>query len=382
MTLDYNAMPEDEFRSMLRSFIASECPESMLNKARRMRWGESKEWCYKLSKRGFAAPLWPVEHGGMGLTAATMLVYQDEFDRAGVARHPDVGLVMMGPLLIQFGTEEQKAHYLPRIVSFEDRWCQGYSEPGAGSDLASLRTSAVLDGDEWVLNGHKIWTTLAQDATDIFILARTDPAAKKQAGISFFLARMDTPGITVRPITTLAGEEEFCEVFFDNVRIPAGNIVGAVNDGWTMAKALLGFERLFHGSPKFSQIALFRLERMGRALGLFADPIFVARFTELSLDVADLAATYARYSDRLKQGGKLGPEVSILKVWGTETTQAITEAMIDFAQEQGAALGPQVYGDTMADPLGHYMLARPGTIYGGSCEIQRNILAKAVLGLP
>lgn len=382
MTVDYNAMDEAEFRRMLRDFIDAECPEGMLNKARRMRWHESETWCHKLSARGFAAPLWPVEHGGMGLGADKMLAYQDEFDRAGVARHPDIGLIMMGPLLIRFGTEAQKAHYLPRILSFEDRWCQGYSEPGAGSDLASLRTSAVLDGDAWVLNGQKIWTTLAQDATDIFVLARTDPDAKKQAGISFFLARMDTPGITVRPIRTLGGEEEFCEVFFDNVRVPAENIVGHVNDGWTMAKALLGFERLFHGSPKFAQIALFRLEAIARELGKFHDAVFVDTFARLSLDVADLAATYSRYSEKLKSGQALGAEVSILKIWSTETTQRITEVMIDVAQEQGVVLGGSEFGGLSGDPLGHYFLARPGTIYGGTCEIQRNIVAKAVLHLP
>lgn len=382
MAADYNAMDETDFRQMLRTFIAVECPPEMMNQARRMHWHEAREWCLKLSAKGWAAPAWPTEYGGMGLNIDKMLAYQDEFDRAGVARHPDIGLVMMGPLLIRYGTEEQKAHYLPRILSFRDLWCQGYSEPGAGSDLASLRTSAVLDGDHWVLNGQKIWTTLAQEATDIFILARTDQKAKKQAGISFFLARMDIPGITVRPIRTLAGDEEFCEIFFDNVRVPLQNIVGDVNHGWTMAKMLLGFERLFHGSPKFAQNALFRLQAMARALNLFDDTAFVETFTRLSLDVADLAATYARFADALKTGRQLGPEVSILKIWGTETTQRITELMMEVALEQGTVMGPTAFGDEKADPLGHYFLARPGTIYGGTCEIQRNILAKSVLRLP
>lgn len=382
MSTDYNAMPEAEFRRMVRQFIASNCPPAMINQARRVRFHEAKAWCRKLAERGWSGPAWPVEHGGMGLDIEKLLAFQDEFDRGGVSRHPDIGLTMLGPLLIRFGTEAQKAHYLPRILSFQDLWCQGYSEPGAGSDLAALRTAAVPDGDHWVLNGQKIWTTLAQDATDIFILARTDPAAKKQAGISFFLARMDTPGITVRPIETLAGDAEFCEVFFDDVRVPAANIVGAVNDGWTMAKALLGFERLMHGSPKFAQIALFRLEAIGRGLGLFDDAVFADRFTRLSLDVADLATTYARFADALKTGRPLGPEVSILKVWGAETTQRITEYMLEVAQEHGTAVAASAFGGETADPLGHYFLARPGTIYGGTCEIQRNILAKTVLRLP
>jgi alkylation response protein AidB-like acyl-CoA dehydrogenase len=382
MSVDYNALDERDFRRMVRDFVRAECPPGMIHQARRVHWREAKDWCLKLAAKGWSAPAWPVEHGGMGLDIEKLLAFQDEFDRAGVARHPDIGLSMLGPLLIRFGGVEQKAHYLPRIASFQDLWCQGYSEPGAGSDLAALRTSAVRDGEHWVINGQKIWTTLAQDATDIFLLARTDPQARKQAGISFFLARMDTPGITVRPIRTLAGDEEFCEVFLDEVRVPAQNIVGAVNEGWAMAKALLGFERLMHGSPKFAQLALFRLEAMARATGRFADPVFVETFTRLSLDVADLAATYARFADALKGGRALGPEVSILKIWGAETAQRITEAMLDAAEERGAFRGASDFGAAQVDPLGHYFLSRPGTIYGGSSEIQRNILAKAVLGLP
>lgn len=383
MTVDYNAMDEQAFRAMLRDFIAAECPPHLINQARRVRWDEAKDWFLKLSARGWLAPAWPVENGGMGLNVEKMLAYHDEFDSAGVARHPDIGIVMLGMLLVRFGTPEQKAYYLPRILSGEDVWCQGYSEPGAGSDLAALRTSAVLDGDEWVINGQKIWTTLAQDSTDIFILARTDPSArKKQQGISFFLARMDTPGITVRPIKTLAGDEEFCEVFLDDVRVPNDNIVGAVNDGWTMAKALLGFERLTHGSPKFAQMALLRLETMGRELGVLDEPSFAGKYTQLALDVADLTATYARFAETLKNGGALGPEISILKLWGPDLYQRISEFMIDVAQESGTVVGPTLFGAQEVDPLGYYFLSRPTTIYGGASEIQRNILAKSLLGMP
>ncbi|RDD72023.1 acyl-CoA dehydrogenase family protein [Paracoccus versutus] len=382
MAIDYNAMDEQDFRRMLRDFIAAECPPHLINQARRVNWHEARDWFLKLSAKGWLAPAWPVEHGGMGLNVEKMLAYHDEFDSAGVARHPDIGIVMLGMLLVRFGTEAQKAHYLPRILAGEDVWCQGYSEPGAGSDLASLRTSAVLDGDHWVINGQKIWTTLAQDSTDIFILARTDPAAKKQQGISFFLARMDTPGITVRPIKTLAGDAEFCEVFLDDVRVPRDNIVGAVNDGWTMAKALLGFERLTHGSPKFAQMALLRLETMGRELGIFDDPSFAGTYTQLALDVADLTATYARFAETLKGGGALGPEISILKLWGPDLYQRISEFMLDVAQENGSALGPTRFGGAEVDPLGYYFLSRPTTIYGGASEIQRNILAKTLLGMP
>ena len=288
---------------------------------------------------------------------------------------------MLGMLLIKFGTPRQRAHYLPRILRCEDLWCQGYSEPNSGSDLASLRTRAVLDGDHWVVNGQKIWTTLAQDCTDIFMLVRTEPDATRQKGISFLLARMDTPGITVRPIRTLAGEEEFCEVFFDNVRVPLGNIIGQVNEGWTMAKALLGFERITIGSPKVAQVALLRLADLARRTGAWRDPAFIDTYTQLHVDVEDHVATYERFAAVLKKGGDLGPEVSILKIWVTETYQRIVEFMLEVAQEHGAVSGPSQVDGGEVDPLGFYWLARPATIYAGSSEIQRNILAKAVLGL-
>ncbi|MEP3330345.1 acyl-CoA dehydrogenase family protein [Sedimentitalea sp.] len=383
MSTDYNAMNESDFRMMLREFIASECPDHMINQARRIHWEESQDWFKKLSKKGWLAPAWPAEHGGMGLDIEKMIAYQSEFDRAGVARHPDIGIVMLGMLLVRFGTDEQKAYYLPRILTGENLWCQGYSEPGAGSDLASLRTSAVLDGDHWLVNGQKIWTTLAQEATDIFVLVRTDPnAPKKQQGISFLLARMDSPGITVRPIKTLSGDEEFCEVFFDNVRVPKDNIVGNVNEGWTMAKALLGFERLNHGSPKPAQMALDQLEEIAQSLGVQDQPWFTDKFMQLALDVEDLTATYARFAATLKSGGALGPEISILKLFGPDLYQRISEFMIEVAQEYGAAQHPTQIGNYSFDPMGCYFLSRPVTIFGGASEVQRNILAKAVLGMP
>lgn len=381
MPIDYNAMDEGKFRAMLRKFIAAECTPHMQNQARRVRVAEAKDWMLKLSAKGWLAPAWPVEHGGMGLNSEKMLAYNDEFDTAGVARHPDIAIVMLGMLLVRFGSEAQKAYYLPRILSCEDFWCQGYSEPGAGSDLASLRTAAVLDGDHWVLNGQKIWTTLAQDSTDIFILARTDPTAKKQQGISFFLARMDTPGITVRPIKTLAGDEEFCEVFLDNVRLPKDAIVGGVNEGWTLAKALLGFERLTHGSPKTAQMALNRLQALAQERGAFADAAFQETFTQLALDVADLTTTYGRFAETLKNGGSLGPEISVLKLWGPDLYQRISEAMLDVAQDHAANDGETAFGDQSFDPLGTWFLSRPTTIYGGSSEVQRNIVAKSLLGM-
>ncbi|MGE4239023.1 acyl-CoA dehydrogenase family protein [Ramlibacter sp.] len=381
MAIDYNAMPEAEFRTMLRDFIRAECTPNLLFQGRRVRWKEIEPWTRKLAAKGWLAPAWPVEHGGMGLGAEKLVAYHDEIDNAGVSRGLEMGVVMIGMLLLKFGTPEQKAHYLPRILSCEDLWCQGYSEPNSGSDLASLRTQAVLDGDHWVINGQKIWTTLAQDCTDIFMLVRTDPDAPKQKGISFLLARMDTPGITVRPIRTLAGEEEFCEVFFDNVRVPRENIVGRANEGWSMAKALLGFERITIGSPKVAQVALLRLADLGRRVGAFDDPAFVETYTRLQLDVLDHVTVYERFAAVLKKGGDLGAEVSILKIWITEVYQRITEYTLEVAQEYGAVSGPSRIGGGEVDPLGFFWLSRPATIYAGSSEIQRNILSKAVLGL-
>jgi alkylation response protein AidB-like acyl-CoA dehydrogenase len=335
-----------------------------------------------LSKHGMIAPNWPSEHGGMGLTPAKFLIFMEEQERLGVSRAPDMGVVMIGPVLIRFGTAQQRQYYLPKIIACEHIWCQGYSEPNAGSDLASLRCEAVLDGDDFVVTGQKTWTTLAQDATHIFMLVRTDKTAKKQEGISFLLADCTLPGITVRPIRNLAGHEEFSEVFFDAVRVPRKNIVGEINQGWTIAKALLGFERLFLGSPKQSHSALQRLENLARRLGRFDDPVFLDKFTQAQMDVADLSALYARFADLVRQGKPLGADTSMLKIFATETFSRITQLILETAGSAGALAGQtEIEGETF-DILTPFYNARPATIYGGSNEIQRGILAKQVLKLP
>jgi alkylation response protein AidB-like acyl-CoA dehydrogenase len=283
---------------------------------------------------------------------------------------------------MQFGSEEQKQHYLPGTLSGEFIWCQGYSEPNAGSDLASLQTRATRRDDGFVINGQKIWTSLADDATHIYLLARTDPHAKKQAGISFFLVDLKTPGITVRPIRNLAGHEEFCHVYFDDVRVPSAGLVGKLNDGWNIAKALLSFERLNIGSPRRPQYALRRLEAVARAKGLFSDSGFVDRYVAIKLDLEDLAALYSRFVEQAKRGERLGPEVSMLKICTMETWQRLTELLVEIGDEQGVMPGVQEVAGTQADFLNAFYYARPATIYGGSSEIQRNILAKYVLGLP
>ena len=239
---DWNAMIDADFRRDVRQFFETEYPEELRHLPHRPRFAEIEHWHRKLHANGWVAPAWPTEYGGMGLSASKLLIFYEEQQRWGVNRGRDMGVQMVGPLIIKFGTETQKAYWLPRILSCKDIWCQGYSEPGAGSDLANLRTSAMIKGDEFVINGQKIWTTMAHDATHIFMLVRTDPKApKKQQGISFILVPMDQPGIEVRTITTLAGETEFCEVFFDDARTPFENLVGELNKGWTMAKSLLSF---------------------------------------------------------------------------------------------------------------------------------------------
>ncbi|MCX8494919.1 MAG: acyl-CoA dehydrogenase [Akkermansiaceae bacterium] len=379
---DWAELSEAAFRRAVRSFLHAHYPAHLRHAPRRVHWHEIKDWYLALSRQGWIAPAWPREHGGMALPPDRMLAFIEEFEDFGAARMPDQGLINLGPVLIQHGTPEQQLHWLPKIISGEHIWCQGYSEPNAGSDLASLRTEAVPDGDDFIVNGQKIWTTLAQDATHIFLLVRTDKTVKKQAGISFLLADLKTPGITVRPIRNIAGEDEFCEVFLDNVRVPRANLVGRLNEGWSIAKALLGFERLFVGSPKTVHHALGLLRRFARREGMFADAAFTAEMAVLELDLADLLAAYAVFADIVKRGDALPPSVSLLKIFATETYTRIAAKIVDVAAEHGGTRLELDLGDTAVEPLAPLFTATITTIYGGSNEIQRNILARQVLDLP
>ena len=259
MSTKLNAMDDEAFRLLVRSWVADNYPPEIRNPTKRLHWEESKEWYFRLARKGWLCPGWPVEFGGMGLSTAKQLIMLDEFEQYGCARLIDQGVLMIGPLLIAHGNKQQRDFFLPKILTGDHIWCQGYSEPNAGSDLASLRTYAEQDGDHYVINGQKIWTSMAMDANMIYVLARTNRQAKKQEGISFFLVPMDTPGITVRPLVTLDLNAEFAETFFDNVRVPAANMVGQPNKGWSMAKDLLGFERIYVGSPKQASYALARM---------------------------------------------------------------------------------------------------------------------------
>jgi len=380
---DWDSVPEAEFRRVVRRFFQEKFPDRLRNSTQRfVPWEQGKDWYLTLSRQGWIAPAWPKAHGGMGLPPDKHLAFLEEQERLGVARVPDLGILMLGPLLIRYGTAEQQKHYLPRILSGVDLWCQGYSEPNAGSDLASLRTKAVLEGDHFVVTGQKIWTSLATQATHIFLLVRTDDSAKPQAGISFLLVDLATPGITIRPIKDLLGHEEFCEVFFDGVRVPRENIVGELNQGWTMAKSLLGFERIHVASPRQSLNALAQLRAIADARGLFTDEIFAMKYAALELDVLDASSAYAHFAEIIKSGRELPTAVSYLKIWSTETYQRICTLMIEAAGEAGGTLGRQSFGHEAIDVMAQFYMAVPASVYGGSNEIQRNIMAKSVLNLP
>ncbi len=378
---DLDKLSDHDFRMTVRAWIEANYPPGLRNPPKRLHFSESKVWYFLLSAQGWLAPGWPRQYGGMGLPAARQLIMMEEFQRHGCARNNDMGVSMLGPLLIRYGTEEQKAHFLPEILAGRHIWCQGYSEPGAGSDLADLRTEAVLDGDHWVVNGQKIWTSLAMDANWIFLLVRTNKTAKKQEGISFLLVEMDSPGITVRPIRNLDMGDEFCETFFDNVRVPRHNLVGNIDQGWTMAKTLLGFERIGIGSPRQSSYALKRLKILAEHAGAMEDPMFAERYTRLRMDLADHNTLYQVFADRVRRGEPLGQDVSMLKINQTELYQRITEAMLDVAGEESALFGT-IGGNRDLNPAGQFIQSRPASIYGGSNEIQRNVIAKNVLELP
>ena len=239
MSEDFNALSDDAFRAKARAFVEANCPADLRHPPKRLHLEQNRPWYMKLADAGWLAPGWPKEFGGMGLLPGKQVILIEEFERAGAPRLNDHGITMVGPLLIRYGAKEQQDFFLPKVLAGEHIWCQGYSEPNAGSDLASLRTEAVRDGEEYVVNGQKTWTTLAQDATHIFFLARTDKTVKKQEGISFFLADFKTPGLTVRPIRNIAGHEEFCEVFFENVRVPKANLALSTDRAFTVMDYLL-----------------------------------------------------------------------------------------------------------------------------------------------
>ncbi len=396
--MDIQFTPEDlAFRDEVRQFIADEHPKELLGIRYRqnLKREEILTWHQILYKKGWIAPNWPVEYGGTGWTLMQRYIFSEECARAETVTVLPFGLNMVGPVIYTFGTPEQKEHFLPKILSAEHWWCQGYSEPEAGSDLASLRTTAVLDGDEYVINGQKTWTTLAQFANWIFVLARTDPDTKPQAGISFFLVDMNTPGVSVRPIKLIDGSYEVNDTFFDNVRVPRENMIGEENQGWTYAKFLLGHERVGIAGVARSKTALSYVRDMAAnelidGAPLAEDDSFAAKLAEVEIDLIALEFTELRALAAASQGHAPGAEASILKIRGTEIQQRITELAVEAVGHYGfpkglaeddaspvATVGPE-YAVGAVD---NYLQMRKTSIYGGSNEIQRNIIAKMVLGL-
>ena len=397
MNLDFSA--EDlAFRDEVRAFIAESYPASLRGKqdeGDELAKEDFLSWHKVLAKKGWVAPSWPVEYGGTGWSTTQRYIWSEETARADCIRLLPFGLAMVGPVIYTFGTPEQKAHFLPRILSGEDWWCQGYSEPGAGSDLASLRTKAERDGDDYIVNGQKTWTTMAQHADWGFFLVRTDNDVKMQEGISFLLIDMKSPGIEVRPIITLGGEHEVNEVFLDNVRVPVANRVYEENKGWTCAKFLLAHERVGIAGVASSKRGVEKLKavaatEMEGERSLLANPFFRRKVAELEIDLAALEYTELRTLAAMAGGKNPGPESSVLKIKGSEIQQRLTELTLEMAGHYGA---PYFRGFGEGDnehPIGQewanraaptYFNARKTTIYGGSNEIQRNVIAKMVLGL-
>ena len=383
------------FRDRVRSFLAERLTPELREVARRMTSvfvdrDHSLAWQAILNERGWAAPDWPVEHGGPGWTETQRWIFASECAVADAPGLAPQGLKMVGPIIMVYGTDAQKAHYLPRILSGEDYWCQGYSEPGSGSDLASLRMAAVRDGDDYVLNGSKIWTTHAHFANRIFCLVRTATDGKPQSGISFLLIDMASPGITVRPIISLSGDHELNEVFFDNVRVPQANRIGAENNGWTVAKALLDFERSSRASAGL-KVGLTRVRALAAEEGVLDDPDYRKRLAALAVAVTAIEATEQRILSAVASGGNPGALSSLLKIQSTEAMQKIDELAVEASGhfgvvEQTAARQPlsqmaYVGPEAALTAVPRYFNNRAASIYGGSNEIQRNLIAKLLLGL-
>ena len=397
--MDLSFTPEERaFREEMRAFFHTEIPAEIRDAVQK---GEHVSREYQVTAQrimnahGLAVPNWPVAWGGRDWTPVQLYIWQDEMQQACVPPPLGFNTNMVGPVIAQFGSEAHKREFLPKTADLDIWWCQGFSEPGAGSDLASLRTTAVRDGDHYVVNGQKTWTTLAQHADWIFNLVRTDPAAKKQQGISFLLIDMKTPGITIRPIQTLDGGHEVNEVWFDDVRVPVENLVGEENRGWDYAKFLLGNERTGIARVGVSKARIRRikqlaaLERVGDR-PLIDEPHFREKVAAVEVELKALEMTQLRVvaDERKRERGKPNPASSILKIKGSELQQATTELLMDvvgpyvlpYDPHEGGGNEPPVGPDYAAEAAPTYFNWRKISIYGGSNEIQRNIVAKAILG--
>ncbi|MFD2250006.1 acyl-CoA dehydrogenase family protein [Pseudochelatococcus lubricantis] len=374
---DWNGMPEAEFRGILSAFIEDECPAGLRHYPHRFPAETTMPWYRALHRRNFIAPGWPVEYGGMGLTPDRHLIFIEEMESAGTPWLHDAGVRNLGPAIIAWGTQEQKAHYLPKMHAGEHIWCQGYSEPAAGSDLASLQCDGRIEGGRLIINGQKIWTTSAHVASHMFALIRTNRSGPKQEGISFVLIDMRLPGITVRPIENLSGHPDFCEVFFDDVSVGIECILGEPDKGWAVARSLLGFERIWAGSPKRALKVLLALRRQMEERGLLTGDYWRDRLAQAIFDTQDAQDMYAGFADLVRSDGKVGVEISALKIWSTSVFQRLSELLLEVAGSDAV-----LAGEGASDLLAPYYESRAPTIFAGTNEIHRNILARSVLGLP
>ena len=394
---------EDElaFRDEVRSFFRQALPQSIRENIVAGRHTTKEElvtWTRILHEKGWAVPHWPVEHGGTGWSPIKQYIFLEELSQTPAPAPLAFGVNMVGPVIYTFGNEDQKNRFLPRIATLEDWWCQGFSEPGSGSDLASLKTRAVRDGDHYVVNGQKTWTTLAQYADWIFCLVRTDPEARKQSGISFLLIDMKTPGITVRPIQTIDGGHEVNEVFFDDVRVPVENLVGQENKGWDYAKFLLGNERVNIARVGVSKERIRRIKELAAQQRVGGQRMIdQAEFrekvaaVEVRLKALEMTQLRVLAGEAKREKGTQDPASSILKIKGSEIQQATTELLMDVVgpyampylpeDEIDGRNEPSIGPDWASTIAPAYFNTRKVSIYGGSNEIQKNIIAKAILGL-
>ncbi|MFZ6655489.1 acyl-CoA dehydrogenase family protein [Undibacterium sp. TJN19] len=389
---------ELDFRHEIQSFLQHALPPDIRQKVRDgslLKKQDYQRWQKILHAQDWGGSSWPVSFGGTGWTAVQRYIFEEECAAAGAPRLPPFGIKMVAPVLMEFGSPEQQARFLPNILAAEEWWCQGYSEPGSGSDLASVKTTAErrldADGEYYLVNGQKTWTTLAQYADWIFCLVRTDKEVKPQRGISFLLIDMKSPGVTVRPIITMDGVHEVNEVWLDHVKVPVANLVGKENQGWTYAKFLLGHERTNIAGIGIAKRELTRLKRVAtqeqkNGLPLIEDPLFAARMAQLEIDLMALEITNLRVLSDEEQRRAPGPEASILKIKGTEIQQGITEMLMLAAGPQSLPVGREE--GEIAQPVQqigylarNYLNMRKLSIYGGSNEIQKNIIAQMIMGL-
>ena len=400
----YSPYPDsaEAFREHVRAFLAAQLPADWSGLGA-LTTAEQQvfitRWRATLHANGLLAVNWPKQFGGAGLSPMEQVVLAEEFTRVGVPQgglNDNFGIQMLGSVLLRYGTAQQKTHYLPRILSLEDVWCQGFSEPEAGSDLAGIRTRAVRDGDEWVITGQKTWTSYGHLATHIFVLCRTDPDAQRHRGISLLLCPLDQAGITLRQLTTLTGDDEFNEVFFDGARCPVSDVIGAVNDGWAVAMSLLGFERGEAAATLPMKFAkdLERLVMLARRHGRIDDPTILQRLAICAEGVEQMRCMGMAAVSRWVQGEEIGAESSIHKLFWSEWLQQATELAMDIMGEAGIA--PQGDGlqgmsfpaaeagtpNTTGAWADYFLRARAATIYAGSSEVQRNIIGERILGLP